>query len=740
MKKFFRIALYVVSVVIIISLTAFIYFLAITADVKLDENKLINLNKTVSYYSRDGELLSEETENKSVTDIKHIPDYVKNAFIAVEDKRFYSHNGIDFHGLSRAMINNLKSFSFKEGASTISQQLIKNTHLTSEKTLKRKLSELKLSVDLERKYSKDEIMEMYLNTIFFGDNCFGITSASKHYFSKEPEELTINEAATLAGLIKAPSIYSPTADLQKSNLRKNIVLKAMYEQKYITKPEYTIAKETGITAKFYNSADFGYEYLAKKEFNLFVEKAGFLSNKFKVYTYHDKKSQDILNESIEKYDCGTDKSAVVMDNKSHIIAYCSSCGDIYRPLGSTIKPLLVYAPAIETNTVSPCTILSDEKTDFGGYSPSNYNNKYYGNVSVKTSLSKSLNVCAVKLLNYTGINKSLPYIRKTDIPITDNDNSLCIALGATEKGAKLTQITAAYNVFNNSGIYNSPVCIEKIEDGNGNIIYKNKKSETKIFGDDTISVMNDMLKETVQCGTAKKMSFTDMNLYAKTGTVGNSKGNTDAYTISYSKDYIIGVWLGNANNALMDNSITGGAAPAQLSADIWKKIYDSEEKPDPIPVSKNVSEVYVDLISYKELKIEQAEDITPERYKEKFLFKNSNIPVKISTRFSSPKIKEPKSIVKHNNISIKLCLTELYDAKIYKVFDGKKICVYDSIKEKDKTKFIDTDILPDKNYTYTIVPYYTDGNKCYYGEEIVLPTIKTPSINLGDDWWLNEFD
>lgn len=739
MKKLFRIALYVISVLIMISITAFIYFFAITADAKLDDDKLINLDKTVSYYGRDGELLSEETENKSVTDIKHIPDYVKNAFIAVEDKRFYSHNGIDFHGLSRAMINNLKSFSFKEGASTISQQLIKNTHLSGEKTLKRKLSEIKLSVDLERKYSKDEIMEMYLNTIFFGDNCFGITSAAKHYFSKEPEELTINEAATLAGLIKAPSIYSPTADLQKSNLRKNVVLKAMYEQKYITEAEYTVAKETGITAEYYNSTDFGYTYLAKKEFNLFAENAGFLSNKFKVYTYYDKKSQNILNENIGEYD-STDKSAVVMDNKSHIIAYCSSCGDIYRPLGSTIKPLLVYAPAIETNTVNSCTIISDEKTEFGGYSPSNYNDKYYGNVSVKISLSKSLNVCAVKLLNYTGIDRSLSYIKKTDIPITDNDNSLCLALGATEKGAKLTQITAAYSVFNNSGMYNSPVCIEKIEDEHGNILYKNKKNETKIFGDDTISVMNDMLKETVQCGTAKKLSFTDMNLYAKTGTVGNRKGNTDAYTISYSEDYIIGVWLGNADNALMDNSVTGGAAPSQISADIWRKIYDSEKNPNPIPLSKDVSEVYVDLISYRELKIEQAEDIAPKRYKEMFLFKNSNIPTKVSNRFSSPKIEKPKSIVNNNNIVIQLCLTELYNARVYKETDGEKNCVYDSINEDDKTTFIDTDISPDKNYTYTIVPYYTDGDKHYYGEEIVLPTIKTPRINLGDDWWLNEFD
>ena len=230
MKKTIKIFLIVIfSIFLIVS--AFLLFFHITLiDVKFDKNRLINLNHTVTCYDSNGEIFSVESNGVSVSDNEEIPEHTKQAFISIEDKRFYKHNGIDFKGLLRATFNNIKSFSLKEGASTISQQLIKNTHLSNEKTLKRKFSEIKLTRELEKQYDKNKILETYLNTIYFGDGCYGITTASKHYFNKSPSELNINESAVLAGIIKAPSNYSPVNNYEKCFERKNLVLKEMLAQ------------------------------------------------------------------------------------------------------------------------------------------------------------------------------------------------------------------------------------------------------------------------------------------------------------------------------------------------------------------------------------------------------------------------------------------------------------------------------------------------------------------------------
>ncbi len=739
MKKFLKISFFVLLTLAVIILAFGIYLVAITYNAKLDDTKLINLDKTITFYSQNGEILSEESGNNSVTDLSEMPDHVKNAFIAIEDKRFYNHNGVDFKGLLRAVTKNISSFSLKQGASTISQQLIKNTHLTSDKTFKRKIIEMKLALELEKKYTKDQIMEMYLNTIYFGENCFGITKASKKYFSKTPSELDVNESAILAGLVKAPSYYSPISNPEKCNKRKNVVLQEMFFQGYISRDEYERNINTDIKLNVSDDTVFDYVYLAKKEVSPFLENYKWFSNKFKVYTTHSPNFQKILDEQLKETEIKSDKSAIILDNKSNVLAYSSTCGDIKRQMGSTIKPLLVYAPAIETNTIDSITPLIDEKTDFNGYSPSNYNETYYGKVDVKTSLSKSLNVCAVKVLNYTGVDKALNFIKKTDIPITDKDVGLSLALGATEKGASLSQITSAYTVFNNNGNFNSATCIEKILDENDNVLYQNTKDDTRVFNVDTIEILNDMMQETVKSGTAKKLSFSNLDLYAKTGTVGNSSGNTDAYTISYSSDYVLGFWLGNKDNTKLDNSVTGGSAPAQNSAYIWNGIY-KDFKPKSLNTKEQTEEVSLDALSYNENNIEIANEATPERYKIKGLFKKSHIPTRTSTRFLSPKVENAKQIVTDKGILIELCLLEYYDAKVFREENGFKKCIYDTGVRERTSEILDINISADKTYVYSILPYYQSAEKTYYGNELYLQKIKTPKFNFDVKWWQDEFD
>lgn len=736
MKKALKITLAFLGVLLIIAISFIIYYLAVTSPYNINEKNLVDLNTTVTFYDIKGnELCKKAKNNVSVTDISSIPENAKNAFIAIEDKRFYSHNGVDNRALLRAIFNNITSFSFKEGASTITQQLVKNTQLSGEKTIKRKLIEYKLAKQMEKKYSKEQILEKYLNTIYFGDGCFGITKASEHYFGVMPESLTLTQCATLAAIVKSPANYSPFTNPENCENRRNLVLKEMLSQKMITESEYNSAILLPLQKTLRENSNFYYDYsyVAGKELSDFLENNAYKSKKYNVYTYCEPYLQQKAIDTISDFsDIDTEKSVEIIDKYGKITAFASTCKENLRQMGSTIKPLIVYAPAIENNVLDECSLLLDEKTDFNGYSPKNYNNKYYGYISVKDAVKKSSNVCAVKTLNYTGIDKSLYFLKKTDIPLTENDNSLSLALGSTEKGATLTQILSAYSVFMNNGFFIKPKSIFRITGENGEILYESTLRKTPVFSEDTTYIMNDILKETVNSGTAKKLSLLGKNLYAKTGTCGFEKGNTDAYSISYNKNYSVGVWFGNKNNSLMDNTITGGSYPTAFSAKIWKEIFNIDKSDDPFFSPDSIEKKLIDKISYEEQnEVILADPNAPLRYTFNAFFKKNRIPEKVSDRFSSPKIEIKEYLINNNEFSVSLCQTEYIKTDIYKTYNGKKIKIYSgNINEK----FSDNDILPNTIYEYSFIPYFinSEGNK-FYGKEIFLPKIKSPS-NLGD-WW-----
>lgn len=743
MKKVVKVVLAGISIVFVLILGLIMYFFIATSSVRLDENKMVDMHRIVAYYDVNGKEFAKEINGNDISELDNIPDHTKKAFIAIEDKRFYSHNGIDIKGILRALLNNLKSFSFKEGASTISQQLIKNTHLTNEKTLNRKMAEIKLALELEKNFSKDEIMEKYLNTIYFGENCYGIACASRHYFNKTTKELDVNESAMLAGIIKAPSTYSPFVNYEKCFERKNLVLNEMRLQNFITESECEQLKRTQINLYRQDEVQFEYDYLsiARKEVDKILQNCPYKYKNLNVYTAYNPANQETLKNNLIENSVGTDCSGVIMDKNGCVSAYFSTCGNVNRQMGSVIKPILVYAPAIENNVVTPVSILNDEKTDFNGYSPSNYNDKYYGNVSVKFSLAKSLNSCAVKLLNYTGIEKSLSYAKKTQIPFSETDNSLCLALGATQDGATLLQITSAYTVFNNYGNFSPAKFVTEIKNDNGEIVYKCMNRPVKIFNNDTIVVMNDMLGYAVTDGTAKKMSYCNVPLCAKTGTVGTKNGNLDAYNISYNGEHVVGIWYGNKDNSLMRNDITGGGVPTKVACEIWDNMYKNNQNIKSLDINDSgVCEIYIDKLSYDEgNKIILADDIAPERYKYKVLMKKSTIPKERSNRFSEPKTENQEMSVNNNNIEIRLCLKEYCKARIYRENNGYKKLVYDT-NVGNCNIFYDK-LIEDGSYTYSIIPYYMDNEKIYYGKEIVLNTVKvTKSQNLDNKWWKNDLD
>nr|MBO4517750.1 transglycosylase domain-containing protein [Clostridia bacterium] len=743
-NKAVRIILIILGIFLLLTITAFSYYFIATANINLDKSKLINMNSQVEIYDDGGNLLEEYSGDRVITDASLIPEYTLNAFVAIEDKRFYSHNGVDIKGLFRAAFNNVKSFSFKEGASTISQQLIKNTHLSGEKTLNRKLAELKLARQLEKDYSKREILEMYVNTIYFGDGYYGITQAANGYFGVSPENLTISQSAALAGTVKAPAVYSPRVSTAKCNERRKLVLKEMLEQNFITKQEYddNISAEVSATERK-DDLTSPYIKLVKDEIRNFLDQNAYKTTKLKVYTYYDKNLQSDLEQGVKALgNTNTDKKAVILNDKNKIQAFYSTCGDIPRRLGSTLKPVAVYAPAIDMGAIDACTPINDEKTDFGGYSPSNYNDAYYGYVSAKFALAKSLNSCAVKVLNGCGIENCLKYLKKTDIPITEKDNSLKLALGYTENGATLTEISGAYGTFVNKGVYIKPTAVKKICDKNGNVLYKDGDNSRRIFGEDTAYILNDMLKSTVKEGTAKTLSSLNFPLAAKTGTVGNADGNTDAYTVSYNGDYILACWVGNADSALMDNSVSGGTLPAKMCLNAWQNMRSRGYSPHDTFETDKVAKINIDKITYQENHlIEEADENAPKKYILTELFKKDRIPKRFSERFTTPKVESAEISVNYCDITIRLCLPDYCDYKVFRESGRLKVMVFDSKGQSDKTQFTDKNLMPNSKYSYTIVPYYAGKNGIKYGEEYRLKEIKTPPINFdGDEWWDKFFD
>lgn len=734
MKKLLKFLLIFTSVAGALLLCALIYALCVTSGYSLNKEKLIDTDYAMEFYDINGDAISVYSGKNLISEEKNIPKYVKDAFIAVEDKRFYSHKGIDGKALARAAFNNLKTFSFKEGASTISQQLIKNTHLSNEKTIKRKLIEWKLTKQLEREFTKDEILEMYLNTIYFGKNSYGITAAAQNYFDKNVDRLSLSEAAALAGIVKAPSAYSPAENAEKCISRRNVVLKLMLEQKLIGAEEYAAAvKERLALAEPQKSECAFYLEKAREELENLLSITPYSVKKCKVYTFYDPNAQALLCENAQnEYGKFT---GIILDHKTGgVRAYYSENNDEKRQAGSVLKPLAVYAPAIENRYVSECTLLLDEKTDFGGYCPSNYGDRYDGYISVKESLERSSNVCAVKLLNAIGAKAAREFLTRLGIETQPQDENLSLALGASAYGFTLKDICAAYTAFSGYGTMQKPVFIRKIET-QGTLKYQYNPDKKQVMSEEGACMMNYMLKGVCENGTAKKLSALDMEIAAKTGTVGGKNGNTDAYCISYSPEYTVGIRYSSGEN-LMPNNVTGGGLPATKSYAIWKNLKTDKNKK--FATSENIVKCRLDKISYEtDHLLILADERAPEKYiAEGYFFKN-NLPKETSSRFSSPKLENAELSVNKNEIKIELCQTEYYDFIVYCEVDGVKSILFDSGKTADKRyELKDTMTQDGKIYSYSVVPYFKGKSENIYGEEIFLGKARCRiNIDLPDEWW-----
>ena len=710
MAKFLKISLVILLCITAVIAAAFAAFFIITKDARLDESKLINPNQSIIITDDDGNEVvnaSLSSKNKSVK-LENLHDYTKNAFIASEDRTFYSHNGLNYKRMVKALFKNIAAGSFKEGASTISQQLIKNTHLSQDKTIIRKLNEIKLTKKLERRYSKDEILEMYLNTIYFGHNCYGLQSAAQFYFDKRAEELNLTESATLVGLLTSPNNFSPFKNPEKSLSRRNTVLKAMLTCNYINDNTYNEAIKQPLNAKKPVSGEKNYDYLNSVLDELEetgVPVYGLSGCIIKTYLKPD------LQSKIENLNFETDNS-VIVTSQGCVNAYKSTINDAKRQPGSTIKPIAVYAPAIDEKLISPFTKILDEKINFGGYSPVNYDKKYHGYVSVTDSLAHSYNIPAVKTLNALTVKNSEKYLARMGIKLENDEKNLSLALGGMKYGLNLHTIADCYSAFPSGGFYTRSRFIKEITTKDGKTIYKNDGYKNRVFSEGACSLMNGMLLETSKSGTAKKLKNLNYDVASKTGTCGNEEGNTDAYAISYTSEHTIGVWLGDKDNKRL--SLTGGGAGCGYVKEILNFLYSSHA-PQNLNVSGGTEEISIDADEYSE----NNKTVLADPYSPKFSRMTVRVlkgcaPKEASTKFSSPTIQPPELSVTKESINIKLCYAKYYEYCIKRdnevIFEGKIDKIF-------------TDVPTNGNHVYSVTPYYKYGDNKIYGKEIPLPSI-----------------
>lgn len=647
MKKAKKISLIVVASIlallfIVASVFASIFF-SISKSETFNQNKLINANMKIEVYGDDGNLLSDKSLfNSQYISLSKIPKETIDAFISIEDKTFYSHNGINPKRIVKAILNNISKGKASQGASTISQQLIKNTHLSSEKTYSRKIKEISLALEMEKKLSKDEILENYLNVIYYGNNIYGIENASQFYFSKSASELSLEEGATLAAIIKSPGFFDPIQHKERCLKRRNLVLSEMEKDGKISQEVAQKARETDLVLKINETFDRGQNTysqgaIMEAEEILKMPAKQIAIGKYKIHTYFSKEKQDALKAAIDAEELGFDQAGISINNLTHGIEafYGKSAYNVLRTKrqpGSTIKPLLVYAPALNENIVSPATKILDEEININGYKPQNFEKTFRGHLSTREALSLSSNIPAVKILSYVGIPKAKRYATRLGIEFDENDNGYALALGGMTYGTNIKTLAAAYTTFANNGKFYGAKFIKKIEDENGKTIYEAKFVPDEVFREDSNYLMVSMMETSATKGTSKRLASLPFQIAGKSGTVGVGATNSDAFSVALTTKDTVATWVGD----LTGNNIgylTGGKAPTDMIKNYFKAIYKTETPKD-FRVPSSITEVEIDALKYENNNIVQtANDFTPSRYKLTEVFSRFNLPKEKSTNF-----------------------------------------------------------------------------------------------------------
>jgi 1A family penicillin-binding protein len=565
----------------------------------------IKISESTKIYDRTGEVLLYDIhgeQKRTIIAFEEIPSYVKVATIVAEDDNFYNHFGLDFKGIARATITNLRGSKVKQGGSTITQQLIKNIYLSPERTLSRKVKELILALEMEVKYSKEDILNFYLNAVPYGSNAYGIEAAALTFFNKQARELTISESALLASLPKAPTYYSPFGNNpDKLKARHEYVLERMHSLGYIAQDELDSAKEeklsyhqdpTGLKAPHFVmyvikelEQTYGQEYLKNSGLTIITSLNWELQQE----------AQKIVLEWAEKNEKrfrAKNAALVALDPKSGEILSMVGSRDYFdkendgnvnvttrlRQPGSSFKPF-AYAAAFERG-YTPDTIVFDVETNFGvqgaeEYIPGNYDEKFRGPVTFKEALAQSINVPAVKILYLAGLADTINLAHSLGITSLKNDPShygLSLVLGGGE--ITLLEETAAYGVFSQEGVYNEPEAILKITSKEGEILYESKNEPWEVLDPQVARLITSILSDnSLRAPLFGENSYLNLGNIPSAAKTGTTQEYRDAWTLGYTPDIAVGVWVGNNIPSTMPGA-SGAAAAAPIWYHFMKKLYE----------------------------------------------------------------------------------------------------------------------------------------------------------------------
>lgn len=575
---------------------------------KLDPSRITNAPQSLILYDADGAEITSlhALEDRIWVPLNEIPKHTRDAFISAEDARFYDHFGVDVVRIAGAAWADLKAGAYVQGASTISQQLIKLSHLTSDKRMERKLEEAVLAYQLERRYGKEEILEMYLNYVYFGGGYFGVEAAARGYFGVHARELSVAQSAQLAGILKSPTRFAPHLNAQASLGRRNVVLGLMEEYGFLNAEECTAAKaEAAVIVHATRKERRGYYVdLAMTEAceRLNVSMDTLLTGGYRVYTAMDATAQAACEAAFAAEDSfpegvGEDRpeGAVVLVNvatggiaallggrENDVALAFNRATRIRRQPGSVIKPVLVYAPALEAGYTA-ATMLLDEQVDFEGYQPSNPSDTFAGWITMREAVTRSLNVPAVSVMAQLGVEKSKAFAERFGIEFHPRDQSLALALGGFTYGVSPMMIAGAYAAFAAGGVYSEPSTVLRITNSKGKELYAYAPERTRVLEQTNAYVLTSMLVSAVKSGTGRRLGALNIPLAGKTGTTGDETGNRDIWMAAYNPEYAAAVWIGYddaKNGRALPKSATGGTYPAKILSSVFGAIYEGRTAPD----------------------------------------------------------------------------------------------------------------------------------------------------------------
>ena len=628
--------------------------------VDFDVYRITGCDRTSIIYDGQSDVVTRlhGVQDRTWVSISELQPSTVYAFISAEDARFFEHEGVDVIRIAGAIVADIKAGSYVQGASTISQQLIKLSHLTSEKTISRKAEEAALAYEMERQYSKEDILEMYLNYVYFGGGYYGIEAAAEGYFGVHASDLTLDQSAMLAGILKSPSGYAPHINYAASINRRNNILRLMRDYGYITddeKKQASARRPTILHDKREEYSGYYTDAVTKSAAALMgITVDELIRGGYSIYSAMDSDIQHYCEEMFkngELFPAEDSEAAIVVLEPSTGMVVAMVGGrsytggisfnratDIRRQPGSVIKPVIAYAPAFEYLNYTAADMILDEETTFADYTPSNYGNKYYGWVTVREAVTKSLNVPAVKTLSAVGVYRAKDFAKRCGIEFDDKDDSLALALGGFTYGVSPLQIAGAYSCFASGGIYNTPTLIKKITDRNGLTVYEYRQDSRRVMSEANAYILTSMLKSVVTEGTGHRLNTLDIPIAGKTGTVGLANGNRDAWMAGYTPEYTAVVWQGYDSDrlGLLPSSATGGTYPALMLYELFNHIYPDGRSGD-FEKPESVKQYSIDAKTLKKQhKAVLANAMTPQSSRVTEYFTEETAPEDVSGYWAVP--------------------------------------------------------------------------------------------------------